>query len=141
MSRHLRAAGGVLLAVAVAGCCLGVLRTRSGVGADRATAGGILPADAADINYYNPGWPNPASYCDFATTPAGFAECVERWGLPWTHRHTGDGRAVRWDHAAGRRAEVEVADGEFVSWTREDAGRFLAFDRRTGRAYCWGHTR
>lgn len=139
--RRLPAAVVILLGLLVGTYCIWAIRTRDGVGVTRADATPLrLPMGAANINYHVA---PPASYYDFDTTEAGFAEFVADWGLPWGEG-SGERKATwawRWDHTADKRVEVEIADGTFYGWSKDDAGRYLAFDHRTGRAYCFGSYR
>jgi hypothetical protein len=61
--------------------------------------------------------------------------------LPWNDHGEGPRLVVTWDHAAGQRGEVQVQDGLSYGWWEGDAGWFLTYDRRNGRAYCSGNYR
>lgn len=139
--RHLAGLTVLPIGLAVGSLCIWQMRTQDGIGVSRADAPSLrLPADATNVTYH---FAPPASYYDFDTSEAGFAEFVANWNLPWGE---GSGRrepgsAWRWEHVAGQRVEVKIADGTFYGWWKEDAGRWLAYDHHTGRAYCSGHYR
>jgi len=126
------AAGGTWLAYEV-------LTPRAGVGVPRDAAPiRKLPRNARNVTYYlRP----PAAYYEFDTDEAGFLEWVGMWGLAWKDKGDGPRHVVTWDHAAGRPGEVQVPDGLSYGWWQADAGWFLTFDQRTGRAYCSGTSR
>jgi hypothetical protein len=126
------AAGGIWLASEA-------LTPKSGVGVSRDVAPiRELPANARNITYYiRP----PASYYEFDTDEAGFEEWVGRWHLAWKDRNQGPRTVVTWDHQAGRPGEVLVEDAISYGWWEADAGWFLTYDHRSGRAYCSGNYR
>jgi hypothetical protein len=132
---------GIVLASGVVGTWLGyeLLTPKAGVGVSREDAPlSNLPQDARNVTYYlRP----PASYYEFDTSEDGFREFVVAWGLPWKEVKEGPGSAVVWDHRLGERGDEAIADGIFYGWWEADATRSLAYDRRTGRAYCSGTTR
>jgi hypothetical protein len=97
-----------------------------------------LPANARNVTYYIL---PPVSYYEFDTDEAGFEEWAGQWGLAWKDRGEGPRTAVTWDHAAGRRGEVVIPDGVGYGWWQGDAGWFLTYDRRSGRAYSSGNYR
>jgi hypothetical protein len=112
---------------------------KAGVGvAPDAAPIGRLPANARNVTYYlRP----PVSYYEFDTDEAGFAEWAANWRLAWKERGAGPRSVAVWDHEAGRRGEVEIQDGVGCGWWEGDAVWSLAYDRRTGRAYCSGSYR
>lgn len=93
-----------------------------------------LPANARNINYCVR---SPASYYDFDTTEAGFAEFAGNWRLPW-NKTEGQGYASTWNHATNSLDDVRIGDGIYFGWSKDDANWWLAYDRKTGRAYCSG---
>jgi hypothetical protein len=126
---------------AVLGLWLGneMLTPKAGVGVPRDQAPiSRLPANARNVTYYlRP----PVAYYEFDTDEAGFEEWVGKWQLAWKDRGEGSLTAIIWDHDAGRRGEVTIQDGIGYGWWEADAGWFLTYDRRTGRAYCSGNYR
>jgi hypothetical protein len=131
----------VAVASAAAGSWLAneALTPRAGVGVSRDAAPiRRLPANARNITYsIRP----PAAHYEFDTDEAGFEEWAGKWRLAWKDRGEGPRTVVVWDHAAGRRAEVLIPDGVSYGWWEGDAGWFLTYDRRAGRAYCSGNSR
>jgi hypothetical protein len=116
-----------------------LLTPKAGVRVPRAAAPiRALPANARNVTYYIL---PPAMYYEFDTDEPGFEDWVGGWGLAWKDRGQGPRFVVTWDHAAGRRGEVHVEDGVSYGWWEGDAGWFLTYDRRRGRAYCSGNYR
>jgi hypothetical protein len=97
-----------------------------------------LPANARNVTYYLRA---PAAYYEFDTDEPGFEEWAGKWRLAWKDRSEGPRTVVTWDHAVGRRGEILIEDGVSYGWWEADAGWFLTYDRRSGRAYCSGSYR
>jgi hypothetical protein len=131
----------VVAASAAAGVWLGRVMTtpQAGVGVPRHAAPiSRPPANARNVTYY---LLPPAAYYEFDTDEAGFEDWAGKWRLAWKERGEGPRTAITWDHAAGQRGEVQIQDGIGCGWWEGDAGWFLTYDRRTGRAYCSGNYR
>lgn len=137
---HLRKAATVCLCVVGGGLLASVgvwkaFQPREGRGVSRAAAPiSGLPPDTSNINYRLGGAFDPIPACyEFDTSEQSFRD----WAASknWTLEQAG-GVMTRYDQS-----QVTINRGLFYHWTEEDSGVHAAFDRDTGRAYFYNHTR
>jgi hypothetical protein len=101
-----------------------------------------LPADATDIHYYH-GHFNGTESHHFRTTEAQF----HQWAVT-SHRAgqlagptTFRGRISAHNSLIDQPAYATIIDGVGYTWSFEDQGITYAYDRDTGRAYYYAHSR
>lgn len=104
-----------------------------------------LPKGATNVHFADhPGVRNPNAYLEFSVSEAAF--------LAWARRQPNVRRddktsfiAYRWAHYPGdddERGAVVVNDGYCFGWSDPmdgDHGEAIAYDKETGRVYCWWH--
>jgi hypothetical protein len=99
-----------------------------------------LPQDAKNVSYHIvPAW--PSHWYEFDTSRQSFDHWVAQNGR-LLGPTVGRVRIEAFDYSAGAcLGSIEIADGVLYEWTEEDRGQHLAYDRKTGRAYYYAHSR
>lgn len=116
------------------------------VSADEAPFG--LPAGATDVSFCH-GYRGTIAF-EFTVDEASFVEWVESGISPLESKSESvplgsiDGplkmkRCYALASAMKGPNSITITDGLYYGWTREDQGIYKAFDRNTGRAYCYKH--
>lgn len=97
-----------------------------------------LPEDASDIDFYDYGYmPNTAF--SFQTTEANFNTWSRTFGgILLISDRSG---SIFYIEPTGEGHAVSTGDGIEYGWTEEDRGQHTLYDRPSGRAYYWSHTR
>ena len=103
-----------------------------------------LPNDASNISHFRPGTLGPITYYEFDTSEKSFVEWASKKrrvkpipaAAPFRIR-----RYPAYGPDADERSTVMIPNGLLYQWTEEDRGSHYAYDRDSGRAYCWSHTR
>ena len=119
------------------------LRTQMGEDVSAHEAPGFLhiPEDATNVNYYYPGL-GPMFVYDFAISEEGFQDWVRNYSPSRLTRENNPPFEIpRYDHELEAIDYMEIQDGMLYSWTHEDEGTYLAYDRHSGRAFYCSHSR
>ena len=133
----------VAVVIVVVSFAVKVCRHRAGTAATAADApiGGI-PKDATDIEYYFPAATLPNTYYEFNTSESGYRSWVAGWqGCTLSPIRRGTVSGYRYDLKTDESEILEIEDGLIASWAEGDAGVYLTYDIKTGRAYFYSHTR
>lgn len=129
---------------AVGSCTVVSFRSQVTYNATRDDVWLQLPADATRINRYQPGAMGPNTYFEFDTSEESFLAWVGRYRNAKLVNHSGPHRIYRYS-AYGPNADpndaVTIMNGLLFEWLEEDRGEHIAYDRDSGRAYYWSHTR
>ncbi|MCA9261196.1 MAG: hypothetical protein KDA61_18400 [Planctomycetales bacterium] len=107
-----------------------------------------LPSDARDVSFCH--GPRGTIAYEFGTAEASFVSWVEAGigSLESSAAHValrpingsyGIARYHRLNQKLDGPKSVEILDGLFYEWTKEDRGVYAAYDRKSGRAYYFAH--
>lgn len=133
----------VAIVLILSTCIIWSFQSRVGTSAtaEEAAVGG-LPPDANDVRWFLPGAFGPNMVYDFATTPQGFRRWVSERNRPkLTGPRVGPFRILVYDHANSTFAFYEITDAIAYTWSEEDRGVHMVYDRDMGRAYYHSHSR
>ena len=141
---RLRTLFAVISLCAVGSCCLVSMGGSVGYNLrrDRVPIWG-LPDDATNICYYLPPPLFPNTYYEFDTSESSFLAWAQEHSRvrPDAYRPIRIYRYAIYATDADHRSQISIESGYLFSWTEEDRGVHLAYDKDTGRAYYWSHTR
>lgn len=135
-----RTIAGLALLTLVGGCLIILRRTpTTGSGCSRQDVPIYgLPNDASNIDFYVTGYMPISSY-SFQTTEPNFREWSDSFGdLSLVSDIHG---SIQYAEPTGDTRTVSTSNGVEYSWTEEDRGRYTLYDRASGRAYYFKHTR
>jgi len=103
-----------------------------------------LPDDATRINHFQPGAFGPNTYFEFDTSEESFLDWVGEYSNVTRSDRAGPYRIYRYNAYgpdADTSSEVTIMYGHLFEWTEEDRGQRIAYDKDSGRAYYWSHSR
>ena len=102
-----------------------------------------LPSDATKINLFEPGAFGPRAFLEFNTSEESFLKWVAGFSVeradyppPYTIYRYGP-----YSPGADPSLEVEIYNGHLFTWSEEDRGLYIAYDKDTGRAFYRSHSR
>ncbi len=131
---------GVLLLSIVAALMPGCV----GEHGDATSAGIALPSSASDVCFYWPPAFGPNEACEFSVSEDAFLAWAADRNLvlqPIGENGLEVRRYIGFASPGHPEGRVHISEGWSNDWRFEDRGRYWAFDRKTGRAYFWAHTR
>lgn len=146
MSRKRNVVRGVAIAALVLllpTCC--VLSFRDHIGTSPTRDGAAirgLPSDATDIQWFLPGAFGPSKVYSFITTEEGYRQWVKDGRYcTLSGPHYGPYEIEIYDHAKRSFGFHKIDDAIAFTWTEEDRGVYMVYDRGSGRAYFHSHSR
>ena len=141
---RLRTLFGLVTLCAVGSCIFTSFQSRVTYNASRDDVWLRLPKGATRINHFQPVLFGANTFYEFDTSEESFLEWVKGYSNVTRSNHPAPYRIYRY-HAYGPDADsshiVTISSGHLFEWTEEDRGLHIAYNKESGRAYFWSHSR